>query len=306
MKIIILIAFCCLTLLCSCGREESIHAELGKNPYDITDQPSDPVQHERYVLYRDYQTFLITEPSIADYQFNFQQKNKLLITAPEQSPVLLQQGIALLHEVFLDIYPESFKKKHMPYSLLLAESIIYTGYENIRPLYQAYGANRFLVMGGVKAGMETYDDTRKRIIKSEINAAYWIDYLRDTKKLFAIPDAFALVSGENVHGKALGDLPGNPLGYEDGVTTPNDPVYYKLGFISYSPLGTFYDETYDSWWIETPSIDTDHRQWIGFVFSTPKAEREAILEQYPMMKAKYDILREAILQCENFDINNLP
>lgn len=305
MKAFITMAACCL-LLCSCQNEETIQAEVGKNPYDVTDQPADFVQHNRFLLYRDYQTYLITAPTVADYLFNFQRKNKLQITAPEQSPTVLKRGIELLHETFLDFYPEAFKKKHLPYSILLAESIIYTAYETIRPEYRAYGANRFLALGGIKAGMESYDEAEKRRFKSEINAAYWIDYLRDTKKLFEIPESFALASGENVHSKGLGDLADNPLDYEDGVTTPEMPDYYKLGFISYAPLTTFYDEQYASWWIETPSVETDLRQWIGFVFSTPKVQREEILKKYPIMKTKYDILRKALLQCENFDINNLP
>ena len=71
-----------LLMLCfSCSNERAIHAELEEPEYNVTDDASDPVQHQRFLFYQNYHTYLITNPEVKDYRFNFQTKNECLVSA---------------------------------------------------------------------------------------------------------------------------------------------------------------------------------------------------------------------------------
>ena len=63
---IVLLCSAVLTLCFSCSKEKDIYAEIEESVYDITDNPSDPIQHQRYLFYQDYRTYLITRPEIKD------------------------------------------------------------------------------------------------------------------------------------------------------------------------------------------------------------------------------------------------
>ena len=117
-----------MLMLCfSCSNEKDIHAELEAPVYNVTDNSSDPVQHQRFLFYQDYKTYLITKPEVKDYRFNFQTKNNILMIAPTQSNDVLLGGVDMLKSLFLDVYSTDFKKKHLPFSIILADSIFYLG-----------------------------------------------------------------------------------------------------------------------------------------------------------------------------------
>ena len=201
----------------------------------------------------------------------------------KQDTELLKRGIERLHTMFLDVYSEEFKQKHLPFSIILADSILFLGMENKTPSYHAYAANRFVAMAGVRPAMGQESDSLKQAIKGELHSRYWIDYLGGEAKVFTIPDSLDDIS-KAYFAKDVGDLTKTPLGNVVG----------KLPWqIDFHPL-------------ETPNADTDRRQWIAFIFTTPKAERERIINSYPLMKRKYEILKKAFMACDNFDIDQLP
>lgn len=291
-----------LLALVACGEDGTITAEMEAPIYDVTDSETDAVQHRKAQLYNAYRTYLITNPIVRDYEFNFQKKNHLAMSAPQQTVQVLQAGINRLDEVFLNVYTEDFKKQYMPFSLILADKIEFTAQEEGRPSYHAYCTQRYLAMAGVRAGMENDSDSLKNEIKGDVNSRFWIDYMEAVRKVIAIPTEFSDVSRDyfrkNVEEiKELGDVMDKLPGQID---------YHTLGFIGYNRRTTFFDEKEQLWWIETPDEDTDKRQWVAFFFSTPKAERNELFAKYPLMEQKRQILRQAFLQCDGFDIDLLP
>ena len=299
---IVLLCSAVLTLCFSCSKEKDIHAEIEESVYDITDNPSDPIQHQRYLFYQDYRTYLITNPEVKDYRFNFQTKNNILMIAPTQSNDVLLGGVDMLKSLFLDVYSTDFKKKYLPFSIILADSIFYLGQDVGRPYYHSYASQRFLALGGIRREMATYSDSLKLAIKGDIHSRYWIDFLQGAKGVFSIPEEFEEIS-KSYYGKGvdyIADL-GNVTG-----RLPWQIDYHQLGFITYNHNTTFYDDAEGAWWIEVPNADVDKRQWVAFFFNTPKSQRDALIAAYPKMKAKYDILKEAFLKCEGFDVDQLP
>ena len=299
----IIAALCAGTIMASCS-EEKLTAEPEQPRYNVADDPNDAIQHTKFTMFENYRTYLITNPTTADYKFNFQQKNNLLITAPQQSKDLLAKGIARFEKLFMSVYSEAFKKQYMPFSIILADSILFLEQENGRPSYHAYAANRFLAMAGVRPGMENDTDSLLREIKGDIHARFWVDYMEGINQKFELPQEFFEPSKSYYRKSAdeisvLGDVTGK---------LPDQINFHPAGFIMYNRRTTFFDPDPDwgGWWIEAPDEDTDKRQWIAFVFSTPKAEREAIIAEYPIMKQKYDLLKAAFLKSDNFNIDLLP
>ena len=69
-KLILLI--CMLAGMSSCYHEDALIVPEQPDKYNIlTDDPSDPTQHFIYQFYQKYQTVIITNPTEADYKFNF-------------------------------------------------------------------------------------------------------------------------------------------------------------------------------------------------------------------------------------------
>ena len=110
-KLILLI--CMLAGMSSCYHEDALIVPEQPDKYNIlTDDPSDPTQHFIYQFYQKYQTVIITNPTEADYKFNFTANNGIKITAPEQKQEIIDDGIEFLQKVLLNLYSDSFLKKN--------------------------------------------------------------------------------------------------------------------------------------------------------------------------------------------------
>lgn len=56
--------------------------------------------------------------------------------------------------------------------------------------------------------------------------------------------------------------------------------------------------------IYAPLKSEDLAQWMNFVFEKTPAEIQEICDKYPVMKKKYDVIREAMLE-NGFDLSKL-
>lgn len=298
MKLIQLILFCALVFcLNACSDEDKIHATIGDSWYNLEDDPSDTVQHYIHEFYKTYQTIIVKDPGIRDYRYNFKKKNNIRMVSPLQEKELLEKGLSLVKKVFIDVYPESFLKKYLPYSLIMADSIFFLGMEEQTPSYHAFVSTNYVAIAGIRPEMDSYTDADIREIRGEVNGKFWKDYLLAIKGVFQIPEEFYEVSEEYY----------KQSDWDWDVETPDDVDWHEMGFVSYDPGMTNYDPDPDwgGWWIQAPSKDIDVSQWLEFIFRVTKAERDALLETYPLMKKKYDILKEAMKQCDEFDISSL-
>ena len=66
----------CMIVIVSCTTSDSITSEIEEPIYNVDDNVKDVIQHEKYVLYDKYKTYLITYPLTRDYKFNFQRKKQ--------------------------------------------------------------------------------------------------------------------------------------------------------------------------------------------------------------------------------------
>jgi hypothetical protein len=297
-KIIYLTSILLPLFIVGCKKESFVKAELEPPYYNTSDSSTDPIQHYKSIIFNTYGTYLITAPTIRDYAYNFANKNKIDLTAPEQSEENLLHGIKILKEQFLNLYPVEFLKKNLPFSILLADKIIFTGYISVedgveppRPEYYSYASSSFIAVSGIRKNMGKNPKERLDSIRGDVNARFWLDYIEGIKGGFEVSKSFYEVS----KGRYKKD-------YFDDPATIN---YYKDGFISYNKVATIYDSN-DGWYTELPDEELDLRQWVEFIFRTPKTKIADIINApgNEKMLKKYEILKQSFLDV-GFNIESL-
>ena len=151
-KLILLI--CMLAGMSSCYHEDALIVPEQPDKYNIlTDDPSDPTQHFIYQFYQKYQTVIITNPTEADYKFNFTANNGIKITAPEQKQEIIDEGIEFLQKVLLNLYSDSFLKKNLPFSILLSEEVRMASYGETT-IMNCYASSSFIALGNVSSSLK--------------------------------------------------------------------------------------------------------------------------------------------------------
>ena len=266
-KLILLI--CMLAGMSSCYHEDALIVPEQPDKYNIlTDDPSDPTQHFIYQFYQKYQTVIITNPTEADYKFNFTANNGIKITAPEQKQEIIDEGIEFLQKVLLNLYSDSFL------------------------------SSSFIALGNVSSSLKTMTDEEFVKIRADVNASFWAKYMSEVRGLFTISDAFYEAS-EEVEPKLY-----DPNWYRFKGTDPNEIDFYKYGVITYSENSYIDEDWPDFNSIYAPLKSEDLAQWMNFVFEKTPAEIQEICDKYPVMKKKYDVIREAMLE-NGFDLSKL-
>ena len=96
----------------------------------------------------------------------------------------------------------------------------------------------------------------------------------------------------------------DPNWYRFKGTDPNEIEFYKYGVITYSENSYIDEDWPDFNSIYAPLKSEDLAQWMNFVFEKTPAEIQEICDKYPVMKKKYDVIREAMLE-NGFDLSKL-
>lgn len=296
-KLILLISL--LAGMSSCYNEDALIIPDQTDKYNIPqDDPSDPTQHFIYQFYQKYQTVIITRPTEADYKFNFTSDNGIKITAPEQQKEIIDEGINFLQDVLLGLYPDDFLKKNLPFSILLAQQVQMASYGETT-IMNSYASGSFIALGNVTSDLKTMSREDFVKIRADVNATFWARYMSEVRGLFTISDAFYEASQEIE--------PDLYNWFYLGSDAPSTIDFYHYGLISYDPDASFVDEDdpEDPFYsLTAPSKATDLSQWMNFVFEKTPAEIQEICNNYPVMKKKYDVIREAMLE-NGFDLSKL-
>ena len=186
----------------SCYEEADIHVDDLEARYNLEDDPSDPVQHYIYEFYQQYRTIILTNPTIYDYKFNFSQKNRIDITAPEQDKDLLYEGIQFIEDVFIDIYTPEFRKRYFPMLIIMADTIRDAGWGSTEQRNSVSSTN-FVAIGNIRKGFVsslTSDEIVK--MRADINGSFWADYMMKAKGWYTVDSAFYKVSADD-YGKVV-------------------------------------------------------------------------------------------------------
>ncbi len=294
-NILIISSLSLISLFISSCTKEKINVENQKSFYsDDIDDSKDVIKHQQYLFFKKYNSHLILNPEIKDYGFNFESPNKLEIGRLNQEKESLNADIQLLNELFLDLYSDEFKKKNLPYSIILTKSIVATvgsGYSAKKVPYLVYADPRFMAISNFPENGSKLSDADKTALKGAINSKFWGYYLSTIKNSFKVNAEFYTVTNPDYYGQKTS-------------LDPNTFNWYDLGFVSYDKVKSSYDDWFEEYETYTPTKELDLEQWIEFVFTKTKAERDEIFSSSPLMQQKYDILKQSFEQV-GFDISSL-
>ncbi len=271
------------SFLTSCYEDDELTPEATKPYYNITDNPNDPVQHYRYEFYKKYNSVIVTDVSIADYRYNFKDINLYRMTPVKQDEELVLKGIEFMEEIFINSYSDEFLKDNLPVNIILADSIFNDGFGHYDYISGSCSKN-YLAIGGIREGISELSDGEKAAVKGDVNARFWLEYLKKVRKLFSIPDEFYEVS-KDFYGTGV-------LSLEGFMATKEDIDWYKYGIISWDP-----GSVVSLPWMEmfmAPYEEMDLTQWFTFIFTSNKEDLNAIIEKYPLMKQKFEIIDAAM------------
>ena len=281
----------CLLLavgLSGCYKEDVITSELGVDNLKPIDS-SDPLDHYIYEFFNQYGSYVLYEYDTLNYKWDFNTLKHVSFVQQKDKAVLLK-GIQHMEDAFVKLYSEDFRKKYLPVKILLADSINDT--ESNGQLNKfSESATAYLAIGRLHVGIEDISTEEFNQSKAAINYDFWMGYLMANGKL-SIPASFYKPSEGLYHVdlKALSENAGNPS---------IDPK--KYGFWADQngkPNGTYFH-----FW--TPNEDQDVEQFFEKILSHTQEEMIQMMEGYPKLQDKYNILVSQIQNQFQFDIQSI-
>ena len=190
----------------------------------------------------------------------------------------------LLEKMWFRFYPDEFHQTFMPYKVFLASTLEYfDSYNNDTIAYNVRVVRNQMVVSNCNEKLTEMTETDKRDFKQDLQDALWGVWL----SRFEIPEEFYDVSSYATVASA------NPDNWNYART---------LGFIADEDGAEW--STLDPWPSTTLSENLDLNAYLSAVRNRTEEEWAEDLT-YPLVKQKYDILRNYFLENYHFDIQEI-
>lgn len=166
----------------------------------------------------------------------------------------------------------------------------------------SYASNSFIAISNITSALGSMSKSDFVKMRADLNANFWAKYMSEVRGSFSIPDEFYELTETAAEDKEI-----YSGWYYMGYEAPSTIDFYKYGLISYNTESSYIDEEdpdFPFYSIYAPTREMDLSQWMNFVFEKSQSELAPIFEQYPIMKKKYDIIRNAML-ANGFDLTKL-
>lgn len=203
-------------------------------------------------------------------------KRSAAFVATPGDPAFVGQALDLLDQVWLRFYPEAFLKEKMPYKIFLSGTL------NSTPTVQtqAHAGVDNIAVGYINSSLATANAAFKLAYKNKINEVFMDQLL--SKGTLELPSTFFDVSTYNVN----------------VVSTTTDANYFKTrGFVKSIPS------------ISTTSLERnqtmDIQNFLTTLVVTNNATWESTMNNYPLIKRKYDILTQFMMSRYGIDLKQI-
>ena len=260
------------------GAVESLLAE-----YELPQGKSDA--DDRIVkCFEDYGSYILYEYSSVDIDYEF---TWFSFAWAEPDPTYVGDMMDLLEDIWFDFYPAEFHRKFMPLKIFLSESVGLESWDGSM-IYQFSILNESsLIVGFCSDTLQKLSSTTKKEFMKNLQINLWTTWVNSVE----LPDEFFALSDYS---------------YPATADDPSSSDYVRnRGFISDYTYG-YADEwsTYGHW--ETGVLDelTDASTYITNMIRFTSAEWAADLE-WPLVKQKYDILRNWFIEQYGFDLQGI-
>lgn len=275
--------------LMSCSDDENLSLDF-ENKFLVEKGEEGSFQRQVYEHYMKYSVVILTQATVADYKYNFDNVNKIAITNSDGNKEDLQYALDFFNEIFTNSYPVDFIKEHTPINVILCNKIRTVADrkqdKDKEKDLDYYVGNNFIALAGVNDKLKTLSEEEKQSLKNCIHADLWSKYLFSYCKKLKIGADFYNISrdfygktGEFVEEDAL------KAGFVDSHNFD-----FGGGFIY---VYRFLDEREDVF------------AFIKFIFSNKEADLQEKFQSYPLLKKKYLILKDVIENRFKIKINSI-
>lgn len=285
MKKIYWLIFVTLGLL-ACAEDNG----LGKIPSLTSEytlpQGNSPADERIVDLHDKYGTYVLydyTEADLKWVQVDINSTwNSYEYTEPD--PQYAGNVLDLLEECWFKFYPAEFHGKFMPYKIFLTSTLKYVdSYSGTTTIMNTRVVQTQMVVGHCTEGVKDMSQADKIAFKNDLQSKLWGSWL----SRFDIPAEFYAVS--NYNGKANAN--------------PSDWNYAReRGFVADSKGAEW--STVDPYPAKTLNVNADLDSFLSGMRNRTSEEWAEDLT-YPLVKKKYDILRNYFLKNFNFDIQEI-
>lgn len=267
----------------ACAEDNKIGEVPSLTPEYTLPQGKSPADDRIVELYDKYGTYVLYDYTAADLQwlqvdFNGNTWTSYEYTAPD--PQYAGGVLDLLEENVFRFYPVEFLKKYLPYKIFLTSTLKSVGTEtmiNVRVVQTQ------MVVSNCAEGIEDISQADKVALKNELQAKLWNRWY----SIFDIPREFYTVSYYN--GAASADPADWNYARERGFIADSDGMEWS---------------TKDPWPNPTLSETIDLDTYLTGMRNRTSEEWAEDLK-YPLVKKKYEILRNYFLENFDFDIQKI-
>ena len=277
----IAICLCCLWACClwACSDNDEIGYEEDWVEEYVFPQGKSDADDRIVAFYEQYGTYILYEYTYLDYRYELNTWNYEL-----PDPIYVGDMLDFLNEIWFDFYSDDFKKQYLPLKIMLSK------------YYENYGYEYFCQVGSSCVGIGYCTDTlykftpeEKLLLKQELQTTLWSNYL----SMVDVPEEFFALSSY----ASVAD------------TDPESDNYArKRGFVEQYSIGNSPSEWYTSGDYFTGNGEIDESRDLdsfimGMILRTSEDWAKDL--EWPLVKQKYDILRNWIQETFGFDLQKV-
>ncbi|WP_018337759.1 hypothetical protein [Butyricimonas synergistica] len=288
------IAIAGLVLMCVCASSCAKDDELGEVQSLTTDYilpQGKSADDDRVVkLFQKYGSYFLYDFTERDFEWTFVNNSTLrgtyLYTLGD--PNYLGDMLDMLEDIWFKFYPDEFLKKAIPYRVFLTSTLEWTVWGDPDPEYCRAGNNQIAISYCSDTLRKMSGDTKQEFME-RLQNQLWSSW--QNLGIVTIPDAFYEVSDYS---------------FAADPYDSSSPNYVRArGFFGDNKYGYEWSEYISDWSILEYLKSDDVTYFIQNMLQRTADDLREELNTYPLLKKKYDILRNHFKESYGFDIQEI-
>lgn len=276
--ITLLLSLCLL----SCSKEDDLGKIEPLAPDYFLPQGKSPADNRIVDFYSKYGTYILYEFTESDFNWSQMEGSSSDYTFTKADPQYAGEMLDLLEDTWVSLYPVDFHKKYMPYKIFLTKELFYGSSAAPVDVWVSQGQ---IAISHCSAALKEMSVEDKIAFKRSIQQALWEKWADKIE----VPNAFFTLSDYS----------------KNGNSNPESPDYPRTrGFVANNGKEWAILSSYE-WWV-AKSLDKmkDLKVYLGSMAGRTSEEWASDLK-YPLVKQKYDILKNHISETYGFDIQEV-
>lgn len=274
-----------LLLLVSCSKDKEITDIVPISTDYKLPQGKSSADDRIVALYNQYSSYFLYEFTERDFVWTLTSdgSTKEAYSYTEGDPQYVGDMLDLLDEIWFGFYSKEFHQRYMPYRVFLTSVLINN--KDGKECYLRQISNQIAV-GYCSKALLAMTGKMKLEYKNDLQISLWKDWV--DRGVFDIPREFYTVSDYSK---------------EADLYDPSSPDYARVrGFVANSDGGEWCG--WVNWQTKVLEKTHDLRAFLTSMVSKSSEQWESDL-QYPLVKKKYNILRDYFLKEYDFDIQKI-